>query len=64
MSKMKNRIQLLQKSLESNKLDGYLISDEVNILYFTDFLGAYRLLVPRDGNALLHVYSTNYEAAK
>ena len=61
---VKNRVQLLQKSLEKNKLDGYLVSDEVNILYFTGFLGAYRLLVPSHGDALLHVYSTNYEAAR
>jgi Xaa-Pro aminopeptidase len=59
-----NRVQLLQRSLEKNKLDGYLISDETNILYFTGFLGAYRLLVPDEGDAVLYVYGTNYEAAK
>jgi len=61
---MVNRIQLLQRSFEKNKLDGYLIADETNILYFTSFLGAYRLLVPDEGDGVLYVYGTNYEAAK
>jgi len=59
-----NRVQLLQKSLEKNKLDGYLVSDEINILYFTGFLGGYRLLVPADEKSALCVYSVNYEAAR
>lgn len=61
---MVSRIQLLQKSFEKNKLDGYLIADETSILYFTGFLGAYRLFVPGDGDGVLYVYGTNYEAAK
>jgi Xaa-Pro dipeptidase len=61
---MANRIHLLQQSLEQNKLDGYLVTDETNILYFSGFLGAYRLLVPSSGGSVLYVYSTNYEAAK
>jgi Xaa-Pro aminopeptidase len=61
---MASRVQLLQKSLEKNKLDGYLVTDETNILYFSGFFGAYRLLVPRSGESVLYVYSVNFEAAK
>ena len=61
---MVNRVQLLQRSFEKNKLDGYLIADETSILYFTGFLGAYSLLVPDEGDGVLYVYGTNYEAAK
>jgi Xaa-Pro aminopeptidase len=59
-----NRVQILRKSFEKSKIDGYLISDEVSILYFTGFFGGYRLLVPVNGEAVLYVYSVNYEAAK
>jgi Xaa-Pro aminopeptidase len=59
-----NRVQLLQKSFEKSKIDGYLVSDEITILYFTGFFGGYRLLVPTNGEAVLYVYSVNYEAAK
>jgi len=61
---VKNRIQLLQKSFDKNRLDGYLITDETNILYFTSSVGAYRLLVPQEGDGVLYVYGTAYEAAK
>lgn len=60
---MANRVQLLQKSFEKN-LEGYLVTDEIDILYLSGFLGAYRLLVPKEGKGLLYVYSVNYEAAK
>ena len=61
---MVNRVRLLQKSFEKSKLDGYLIVDETSTLYFTGFLGAHRLLVPDEGDAVLYVYGTNYEAAR
>ncbi len=61
---MTNRVHALQKFLERGKLDGYLVSNDIAILYFTNFLGGYRLLVPADGEAVLYVYSVNYEAAK
>ena len=61
---MANRVQALQKCSGKCELDGYLVSDETTILYFTGFFGGYRLLVPANGNAVLYVYSVNYEAAK
>lgn len=61
---MTSRIQLLQKSSEKSKIDGYLVSDEITILYFTGFLGGHRLLIPSHDEAMLYVKSVNYEAAK
>jgi len=59
-----NRIQLLKKSFEKNQLDGYLVADETNMLYFTGFEGAARLLIPTDSASILYVFGTNYENAK
>jgi Xaa-Pro aminopeptidase len=59
-----NRIQRLKDSLQSENLDGYIVANETNILYFTGFLGGARLLVPAENEAVLYVYGVNYEAAK
>lgn len=61
---MANRVQALQENLQKDKLDGYLVADETDISYFTGFLGAYRLLIPANGEGVLYVYSVNYDAAK
>ena len=63
-SVLRNRVEALRRSFEQEKLDGYLVANEVNIQYFTGFLGATRLLVPKDGASTLHVHTVNYEAAK
>lgn len=60
---MKNRIKALKVSLQK-KFDGYLITNPINMLYFTDFLGATMMLVPREGESVLYVYGVNYEEAK
>jgi Xaa-Pro aminopeptidase len=52
------------KALFSNEFDGYVIANEVNMLYLTDFLGAAAMLIPRDGESTLFVYGVNYEGAK
>ncbi len=59
-----SRVQALKKSFEKGILDGYLVSNDISILYFTGFYGGYRLLVPADDEAVMYVYSVNYEAAK
>jgi Xaa-Pro aminopeptidase len=61
---LQNRVRTLKTSLKKEKLDGYVIADEINILYFTCFSGATRLLVPREGEGILYVYGVNYEDAK
>jgi Xaa-Pro aminopeptidase len=58
------RIDKLRSYFEKERLDGYLVADEINILYFTEFLGAARLLIPAKGENLLYVYNVNYEAAR
>jgi len=54
----------LRSSLEKKELEGYIVTNESNILYFTDFLGEARLLIPRDGENRLYVYGVNYERAR
>ena len=61
---MKNRVDTLKGFFEREKLEGYIVADENDILYFTRFLGGARLLVPREGENVLYVYGVNYEDAK
>ncbi|MDH5531994.1 MAG: Xaa-Pro peptidase family protein [Candidatus Bathyarchaeota archaeon] len=61
---MKSRVNTLKGFFEREKLDGYIIADDTNILYFTGFLGGARVLVPREGENVLYVYGVNYEEAK
>jgi Xaa-Pro dipeptidase len=61
---LKDRVSTLKGFFEKEKLDGYIIADEIDILYFTSFLGGARLLVPREGESVLYVYGVNYEDAK
>jgi len=61
---LKNRIQALRDTFETEKLDGYLVANEINILYLTGFLGGARLLTPKEGENVLYVYGVNYEEAK
>ncbi|NIR86138.1 aminopeptidase P family protein [Candidatus Bathyarchaeota archaeon] len=61
---MKSRVNTLKNSFEKEKLDAYIVANSTNILYFTNFLGATRLIVPKEGENLLYVYGVNYEDAK
>jgi len=61
---LKNRIQALREAFDTQKLDGYLVANEIAILYFTGFLGGARLLTPKEGENVLYVYGVNYEEAK
>ena len=59
------RIKTLKETtLQHNRIDGFLIFDWANILYFTGFQCASALLVPRDGESIIFVYGVNYEQAK
>jgi Xaa-Pro aminopeptidase len=55
---------LKKKAFEEKGFDGFLIANEVNMLYFAGFPGATCLLFPRDGENILYVYGVNYEQAK
>jgi Xaa-Pro aminopeptidase len=58
------RNKALKDSLEKEELDGYVAANESNILYFTDFLGEARLLMPTHGENRLYIYEVNYERAR
>lgn len=60
---MKNRIQSLKTSFKE-EFDGYILTNQFNMLYFTDFSGASAMLVPNKGEPILFVGDVNYEAAK
>jgi len=49
--------------LETEKLDGYLVAREINLVYFTNYLSEGKLLVPRDGESVLYVDGRFYEEA-
>lgn len=61
---MKRIEALKQKTFEEKEFDGFLILNEANLLYFAGFHGAACLLIPRNGENMLYVYSVNYEQAK
>lgn len=61
---MRSRIQTLKDSFKTAKLDGYLVTGETNIFYFTNAVGATRLLVPAEGENVLYVRGVNYAAVK
>jgi Xaa-Pro dipeptidase len=59
------RIEALKQiAFEKDKLDGFLILNSVNLIYFTGFPGAIALLIPKDGENTIYVYNVNYEQAK
>jgi Xaa-Pro aminopeptidase len=59
------RIEALkQKAFKEKEFDGFLILNEAHLLYFAGFPGAACILIPRNGENMLYVYSVNYEQAK
>jgi len=54
----------LKESFSKRKLDGYIVANETNMLYFTGAVGAVALWVPFDDENLLYVYGSNYESVK
>jgi Xaa-Pro aminopeptidase len=65
VKKLKHRIESLKYLLETEKLDGYIVTKEVNLVYFTNYLSEEaKFLVPRDGESILYVDGRFYEEAK
>ena len=59
------RVEALRRlAFEKRGFDGFLIANEINLLYFTGFSGATCLLIPKYGESIIYVYSVNYEQAK
>jgi len=61
---LEDRVEKLRRSFGQEKMDGYLVANQIDIQYFTGFLGGTRLLIPKDGACVLYVPTVNYEAAK
>jgi Xaa-Pro dipeptidase len=60
-----NRVDLLRrKAFEVRGFDGFILTNEFNICYFTDCPGLTLLLIPKAGKATIYAYSVNYEQAR
>ncbi len=64
MTAFNDRIAGLKASLERENLEGYVVSENTNILYLTGFPYGGKLLIPREGESRLYVHGVNYELAK
>jgi len=60
---LQRRVNALKTTFKE-EFDGFIITNEVNMLYFTGFPGAAMMLVPAETEAVLYIKSTNYGAAK
>jgi Xaa-Pro aminopeptidase len=60
-----NRIDALkQAAFKDSSLEGFLVFNGANLIYFTGFSGASALLIPKNGESTVYVYGVNYEHAK
>ena len=64
MKKLNRLKTLKQLAFEKKGFDGFLITNEANMLYMTGFPGAACILIPEKGDNILYVYNVNYEQAK
>lgn len=61
---MKRMKALKETVFEKKGFDGFLITNEANLLYFIGFPGAACLLIPKTGEGIIYVYGVNCEQAK
>jgi Xaa-Pro aminopeptidase len=61
---LRNTEALKQIAFDKKGYDGFLITNENNLIYFIGFEGASCLLIPKKGENTIYVYSTNYEQTK
>ena len=61
---MQRLAALKRAAFDEAGFDGYLIFNSSNLIFFTSLPGNVSLLVPRDGEATIYVYSVNYEQAR
>ena len=60
-----NRIDILkEKAFNKKRFDGFLVTNEKSLLYFTGCQGLAGLLIPETGRGTVYVYSVNYEQAR
>jgi Xaa-Pro aminopeptidase len=55
---------LKQRAFKDKNFDGFLITNEINALYFAGCPGLACLLIPETGENKAYVYSVNYEQAR
>ena len=55
---------LKELAFEKKSFDGFLVANEMNLLYFTRVPGAACLLIPKNGEGVVYVYGVNYEMVK
>jgi Xaa-Pro aminopeptidase len=55
---------LKKEAFEKKSYDGFLITNEMNMLYLTGCPGLVSLLIPKTGESTVYVYNVNYEEAK
>ncbi len=61
---MNRTTALKQSAANQGKPSNFLIFNQTNITYFTNFPGATALLIPEQGENVLYVSGVNYEQAK
>lgn len=61
---MKRTDALKQSATKQCKSSNFIIFNQTNITYFTNFSGANALLIPEQGENVLYVSGVNYEQAK
>jgi Xaa-Pro aminopeptidase len=64
MNRVKALKHLKQKAFEQKGFDGFLITNEINALYFSNCPGLACLLILKSGEGKAYVYNVNYEQAK
>jgi Xaa-Pro dipeptidase len=61
---LKRTDALKQSATKQGKPSNFLIFNQTNLTYFTNFSGATALLIPEQGESILYVSGVNYEQAK
>ncbi len=61
---MKRTDNLKQAAQKQGKPTNFVIFNQSNLTYFTNFSGATALLIPEQGESILYVSGVNYEQAK
>ena len=61
---MKRTDALKQSATKQGKPSNFIIFNQTNLTYFTNFSGATALLIPEQGENVLYVSGVNYEQAK
>ena len=64
VSTLKRIATLKNRIFEESKFDGFLVLGNANLTYLTGYSDASALLIPKNGEKIVYVYSVNYAHAK